>query len=300
MATTPDELYVKKFNALLVLLAQQLRTRLRGTTMETKGEGENMSPVDQLGKTRPKQRQARFENKVYTDRDHFRRWVAPISWYDAELVDKFDKIRSAVELNSGYMKGQMAGLAVEIDQAILDATFASASTGKLGTDSTAFPGGDFTIAAGGTDLTVAKLLQAQQVLYQNEVDLDDPEEMITCVISPHQHTTLINSQEINNADFGNTVFDKAGRLTFWFGIHFRISNNLGVTSGTSTPGDAATREVPFYAKSGMNLSMWDDIRGTIQKQVVKVDDPWEIATYATFGATRLEETKVVKIVCDET
>jgi len=306
MPNQDAELYVSKFNTNLTLLAQQSRNRFAGWTDVGSHNGKQASPVDQVAATNVQQRTARAQPKVLTDIDNERRWVQPSSFSTHTVVDNFDKIRLNVSLDSKFLKSQMNAMQRKKEDLMIDAFFATATVGEEGGSTVTFANdGGTTVAVGTTDLTVAKLLEAQQNLYQGEVDLDDPEEAIICAITPHQHTTLLNEQEINNADFvrGKTVFDKAGRLTQWFGINFIITNRLLDTNGnraTDNAGASAVREIPMWAKSGMHSGIWDDVRGKIVQRLDLDDDPNEMSVYGTFGATRLEGVKTVKIICKET
>ncbi len=306
MPNQDAELYVSEFNSNVQLLSQQSKNRFDGWTMVGSHNGKQASPVDQVAATDVQQRTARAQPKVLTDINNERRWVLPTSFDTHTVFDNFDRIRMNVNLDSPFLRSQMNAMNRKKEDIMIAAFFATATVGEEGGSTVTFANdGGTDIAVGSTDLTVAKLLAAQQVLYEGEVDLDDPEEAIICAITPHQHTTLINETEINNADFvrGKTVFDKDGRLMHWFGINFIITNRLLDTNGnraTDNAGASAVREIPMWAKSGMHSGIWDDVRGKIVQRPDLVDDPNEMSVYGTFGATRLEGVKVVKIICDET
>ncbi len=306
MSNQDAELYVSKFNTNVQLLAQQSKDRFANWVQTGSHSGKQASPVDQVAATTVQQRTSRAQPKVLTDIENERRWVQPKSFHVHDVFDDFDRIRMNVNLDSSFLKSQMNAMRREKEDQTIAAFFSTSVVGEEAGSTVTFANdGGTDIAVGTTDLTVAKLLDALQVLYEGEVDLDDPEEAIICAITPHQHTTLINEEEINNADFvrGKTIFDKAGRLSHWFGINFVITNRLLDTNGnraTDNPGASAVREIPMWAKSGMHMGIWDDVRGVIVQRHDLVDDPNEMSVYATFGATRLEGVKVVKIICKET
>ncbi len=308
MPNNVADLYVSKFNVNLVLLAQQMISRFRQWVETGTHHGKQASPVDQIGETVVQKRTSRFAPKDNTDIEHFRRWVEPDSFHTHTLFDNFDKIRMNVNPSSKYLKAQMKAMNRQMDDNMIASHFGDAKTGEEGGTTTTFTAeGAGTIAAGAADLTVAKLLAARKLLFENEVDIDDPESAIVCGITPKQEETLINQTEINNADFGNTVFGINGTggktLKSWFGINFVITNRLLDGAGiraTENPGASATREIPFYAMSGMHLGLWEDLKGVIVQRHDLVHDPIEMSVYATFGATRLEGVKMVKIICDET
>ena len=299
-----DQLYTLEFNNNLQLLSQQEGSRLKNSVMTGSHKGEQARPVDELQSTTVSQRITRFEDKVNTDIVNDRRWVLPTSYATHSMVDDFDRIRMMVQLDSGYLKNQKAAMNRQKDDEIIGAFFTASQTGKQGGTSTSFPAANI-VAVGSTDLTVAKLLSARQLLFEGEVDIDTDEE-IFCAITPHQENTLINEAEINNASFREREklpFNRQNGMhgTTWFGITFIMTNRLLDTAGTlAAAGTSATRNIPFWAKSGMHLGLWNDLEGRVVQRFGKVKDPFEMSVYATFGATRLEEAKVIKIICDET
>ena len=307
MPNQDAELYVSKFNTNLTLLAQQSKDRFAPWVDTGSHNGKQASPVDQVAATEVQQRTARAQPKVLTDIANERRWVQPVSFSTHTVVDNFDKIRMNVNLDSKFLRSQMNAMNREKEDAMVAAFFATSIVGEEGGSTVTFANdGGGTVAVGTTDLTVAKLLAARQLLLQGEVDMDDPEEAIVCAITPHQEATLLGEDQINNADYVHqkTHFDKDdGRLRQWFGIHFIITNRLLDTNGlraTGNPGASAVREIPMWAKSGMHSGIWDAPRGKIVQRLDLDDDPNEMSVYGTFGATRLEGVKVVKIICKET
>jgi hypothetical protein len=306
MANEDAELYISEFNTNVKLLAMQSKDRFAPWVMTGSHKGKQASPVDQIAATDVQQRTARAQPKILTDIANERRWVQPKSFHVHTVFDDFDKIRMQVDLNSPFLKTQMNAMNRKKEDAMIDAFFATSVVGEEGDSTISFSSdGGSTVTVGTTDLTFEKLVAAQKLLYEAEVDLDDPEEAIICAITPHQHETLLSQEEITNADFvrGKTLFDKEGRLTLWFGIHFIMTNRLLDTAGvraTVNPGAATVREIPMWAKSGMHSGIWDDVRGVIVNRKDLVGDPPEMSVYATFGATRLQGAKVVKIICKET
>lgn len=308
MPNQDAELYISEFNQNLVLLSQQSKDRFAPWVETGSHKGKQASPVDQVGTATVSKQIARAQPKTYSDIPNERRWVQPITYHDHVIVDNFDKIRMNVSLDSKFLKSQMNAMNRQKERDMIDAFFATSIVGEEGGSTVSFSNdGGNEVAVGTTDLTFEKLIAAQQLLYEGEVDLDDPEEAIICAITPHQHSTLIAESEINNADFvrHKTLFDKEGRLTNWFGIHFVMTNQLLDTDGNratpgGNPGASAVRECPMWAKSGMHSGIWDAPHGTIIQQTNLVGDPNEMSVYGTFGATRLEGVKVVKIICKET
>ena len=76
----------------------------------------------------------------------------------------------------------------------------TAYTGASGATSTTLPAGQ-QIAAGGANLTIAKLIEAKKILDLNSVDPSIPRHI---VVSPDQIESLLGTTQITWADF-NTV-----------------------------------------------------------------------------------------------
>ena len=87
----------------------------------------------------------------------------------ADLIDDQDKIRMLSDPTSVYAKAAAAGIGRAMDDTIIAAFNASASTGKAGTTSTALPAGNI-IAHGSAGLTVAKLISAKKLLDAGSVE----------------------------------------------------------------------------------------------------------------------------------
>lgn len=302
MANEAATYYVREYNDNLQLLTQQMIVNLRVAVEEDTHQGEQASPVDQVGVTTVSKRTSQFQAKVNTDIPADRRWVLPNSYHTHSLVDKFDLLRSRVQPNSRYMQAEIAAMSRQYDDDIIAAAGGSSQTGVQGATATALPSGQKVTTAG--NATVAKLLAGREILLDNDLAIENEE--LYHIISPDQEIVYLNSTEINNADLvtaDKTVFSKSSGLhgKSWFGITFLISTRLlGVTTGINdAPSASEDRQTFLWAKSGMHLGLWDDIRGTINQRLDLVDDPWEMSVYATLGATRIEEKKVVQINCDE-
>ena len=55
--------------------------------------------------------------------------------------------------------------------------------------------------------------------------------------------------------------------------------------------------IPVYVKSGMHFGMWNDIKTDISQRNDLQNIPWQVYVTLTGGATRIEEKKVVQIIC---
>jgi hypothetical protein len=293
-------LYSQQYSSNVALLLQQKESKFAASVMVGSHTGEQASPVDQVGKVEMNPVNSRFQPKQRTDANVDRRWVTPESWDLQQLVDTFDKLKMVSDVNSAYVQNTVAAMNRRKDRTIISAFFGTSLTGKTGTTNTTFPTSTDTnvvgVSYGATtsNLSVAKLKKGIELLLSNDVDLD--EEEVFCGLGPKQNTALLNDIEVIDGNFKGANIDSKGRLMSWNGIQFRHSNLFA--NGTD---DAAgtSRAIPLWCKSGMHLGVWqDDVRRIRQAEELK-GNPWEIYAYQSFGATRIEEGKVIRIWCRE-
>ena len=80
------------------------------------------------------------------------------------------------------------------------------------------------------------------------------------------------------------------------GFHFLVTNRLKGGSkynGSFIP-DADTETAMFYTDKGMGLGIWNDINARISERDDK-SYATQVYAKATFGATRLQEEKIVTV-----
>ena len=76
------------------------------------------------------------------------------------------------------------------------------------------------------------------------------------------------------------------------GANFNTAINPSVTGYTT----GSAWLIPFWAKSGMALGMWNDIKVSVDRLPQKRNST-QIYVTGTFGATRLEEKRCGLIAC---
>jgi hypothetical protein len=298
--------YVQQYSTNLQLLLQQKGSKLRDAVMVGTGYvGKAAAPVDQVGAITAQRVTGRFEPISRTDAPTDRRWVYPNDYDLAQQIDNFDKLRLLTDPQSTYVTNSVYAMGRAMDDEIITAYFGDAKTGENGGTTTTFGstltsagGQNVSVGVGGaaSGLNVAKLREGKKRLMANEVDLDsDP---LMCPTTAIQHDNLLNEVQVVSGDFGwkDTPVLKEGKLDRFLGINFMHCERL--TTGTD---DAAgtSRAIPLYAKSGMHLAVWGDIQNSITQREDLRSRPFQVYSIGTFGATRLEEKKVVRIWCRE-
>jgi hypothetical protein len=268
-------------------LLQQRGSKFRSTVMEDSYNGKSGAAVNQIGAVNAQLKTTRHSDTPLIETPHDKRWVYPSDYEWADLIDDQDKLRIIADPTSPYAINGAMALGRAMDDVIIAAATGTAKTGEDGTVSTAFPAGQTAgTTAGG--LTIAKLREAMQLLIAAEVDVDNEE--LYCAIGAQQHDDLLGQTQAISLDFTTKPVLVDGRIRSFMGFNFLDSQRLAL-SGTD-------RTAVCWAKSGLHLGLWNDINARITE---RDDKSYSTQVYlkATFGATRVEEKKVVAITCSE-
>ena len=287
--------YVQQYSSNIQLKLQQMGSRLRGAVMIGSHVGKQASPVDQFGAISANKVVGRFNPMGRVDAPADRRWVFPVDYDLPQLLDSFDKLRLLTDPESAYVTNAVNALGRAQDEEILTAIFGTNKTGESGTTDTTFPSANVvgvnTGSAGATNLTVAKLKEAVRLLMSFNNDLQ--REQVYAAINATNHDSLLDEVQVISSDFnGGEAVLKEGRLMRFMGINFihteLLSTGTDDQSGTST-------QIPVWVKSGMHLGIWDDINTDISQRKDLQGLPFQAYAKGTFGATRLEENKIIKV-----
>lgn len=309
MADNIPSWYVQQFSTNIQLLLQQHGSRLRSAVMSGTHVGSQASPVDQINAITANKVVARFASMPRTDALLARRWAFPVDYDVAQLIDSFDKLRLITDPTGHYVENAMYALGRAQDAEIINNFFGAAKTGvdagsTTNFGSTVYSGtgssagasvvGVQTGGSASSSLNVAKLRAAKMILMQNEVDIGrDP---IYCAITAKQHDALLQEVQVIDRDFnGDMPVLQEGRIARFLGIDF-IHTEL-LQTGTDDQSGAGSTQVPIWAKSGMYLGLWNDLQTVVSQRNDLQGLPWQAYCKGSFGATRLDENRVVKVWC---
>lgn len=278
--------FVNQFSSNIQMLSQQMGSLLRNAVDVETVNGEKAF-FDQVGSAAAVLRTTRHADTPLIDTPHSRRMVTMSDYEYADLIDDQDKVRLLVDPTSTYARAAAAAMGRAMDDVIIAAAFGTSLTGKDGTTSTPFDSNN-SIAVGSTGLTLAKLLEAKEILDSNDVDPSIPR-YIAC--SPKQISNLLDDSEVTSADFNTVRALVKGELDTYVGFKFITTNRLPVNGS----GD---RRVFAWAMDGIKLAVGKEPTARIDE---RADKSYATQVYycMSVGATRMEEAKVVEILCDE-
>lgn len=301
--------------------AQQRNSALENSVLRDSSDGERKRHT-LFGKVTPVQITGRNINTPLISTPLDDRWSVTEQWVAADLVDKFDVLRSILtDINSAYIRAIANGMNRTKDQLILRAASGSAVTGQTGTGTGALPstqkiastgsntGSTTTLPAhafdegkgsGAVGYTLYKALAAKTILEQQYGQ--DAIGRLHCAITAYEKNTLVATSRAASTLFnpGEAVQFMNGTLPTYFGVNYHLVADDMILTGTSVPGDGGTdRLIYMWYEDGISLDINQDVEVRIDQRVDK-NMAWQ--PYAAFmmGAVRLDDKAVVQINCDPT
>ena len=282
--------FVEQYSSNVAMLSQQMGSKLRSSVDVEKVTGKNAF-FDQVGATAAQLRTSRHGDTPQIDTPHSRRRLSLADYEWADLVDDVDKVRMLVDPTSSYAKAAAAAMSRAMDDVIITAFNASASTGVAGGSSTALPSGQKTATSDQSDgLTIAKLLAAKKILDNNDVD---PSLRRYLVCGPQQISDLLGTTQVTSSDYNSVRALATGAVNTFLGFEFIMSTRLN-KDATYT----SDRLVFAYTEDAVKLGIGKDISAKISE---RADKSYSTQVYYSMalGAVRMEEEKVVQIPCHE-
>jgi len=285
MSTQITTAFVNQFSANVQMLSQQMGSLLRNA-VDTESVNGEKAFFDQVGQAAAVLRTSRHQDTPLVETPHTRRMVTMSDYEYADLIDDSDKVRLLVDPTSTYSRAAAAAMGRAMDDVIITAALGSSQTGKDGSTTTALPAGQ-KIAHGSAGLTIAKLVSAKELLDSASVDPSIPRHII---VSPKQISDLLNNTTVTSADFNTVKALAQGEINSFVGFNFIVSNRL--------TDDGTSRQVIAFAQDGLKLAVGKEPAARIDE---RADKSYSTQVYycQTIGSTRMEESKVVEIACNE-
>lgn len=282
MSTQITTAFVEQYSSNIQMLSQQKGSLLRDKVRLESVVGKNAF-FDQVGSVTATVRSSRHSDTPQADTPHSRRRVSLVDYEFADLVDDLDKVRMLVDPTSSYALAAAYAMGRAMDDAIISAATGSADTGVAGGTSVALPAGQIIAEAGTGRMTIAKLRQAKEILDLADVDPSLPRHII---VGPKQISDLLGTTEVTSSDYNVVKALASGDVNSFLGFNFVVSNRLAAAS--------SIRDCIAFVSDGIALAVGKDVTARIDE---RADKGYATQVYysAAFGATRMEEDKVVKI-----
>jgi len=308
MSFTVTDAFVQQFSGNVAYLAQQVESRFRGKVLEDMITGES-AYMEQVAPSAAQKITSRHSDSPIMNTQHLRRRLAPYDYGWGDLVDNLDKVKLLIDPTSTYARTGAMAMNRGQDDEIITAFFGTAYTGHSGGTVLTWPNGNSesvptqpggTVVAvndwaygngsGNSGLTISKLVSASVAL--DAAEGDEGEDRY-CAIKAIQKGNLLATTEATLKEFGVAKDDLAplrdGKIAFILGFQLIHSERLQANASSQW-------RIPAWRKSAMGLGVNKDIAA---QMAPRPDKRFSMYVYLdmSIGATRLEESKLVEIVC---
>lgn len=313
MSSQVTESFVQQFSANVFHLSQQKGSRLRPFVRSESQRGSDAF-YDRIGAVTAVLKAGRHSDTPQLDTPHSRRKVSLADYEWADLIDDQDKIRMLIDPESAYAQAAMWAMGRAMDDVLIKAALGTAYSGVAGATAVPMPASQFIGAVASnavSNLNVATLIKVKSLFGQNDVDESIP---LHIAVSQKQIDALLGETQVTSADYNTIKALVKGEVDTFMGFKFHrlqriqtagadgfvatINTSTGAVT-LSTGNGNNTRRCFAWAEDGLLLSVGEDITGKISE---RDDKSYATQVYArmSIGSTRMEEAKVVGILCTET
>lgn len=309
MSTEITTAFVKQYSSNVYVLAQQKGSVLEGAIRKESIRGDEAF-FERIGSATAVVKSSRHSDTPQIDSDHSRRRVTMNDYHWGDLIDDQDKIRMLISPESPYAQSAAWALGRVKDDVILDNGSGTAYSGVDGGTSTSLGNTQklASVSAGaGASLNVQALRRAKKKFDQNNVHKSI---MRNIAHNAHQLENLLGETEVTSADYNTVRALVRGELDTFLGFKFYHTEQTNTQSGAlsfnqtsgavgSGSGNADTYDkVLAWAQDGIILGVGMEVKGRISE---RADKSYATQVYASLslGAVRMEEEKVVEILCVE-
>ena len=285
MSTEITTAFVEQYKSNVFHLAQQKGSRLRNA-VKTENVTGKAHFFERIGSTAAEKRTSRHSDTPRMDTPHSRRKVTMDDYDWADLIDNEDKVRMLISPSSEYAMAGAWAMGRAMDDAVIAAASGTAYSGASGGTSVALASGQ-KIVHGSAGLTLAKLLEAKEILDSSDVDPDEPRFMI---VTAKQLQNVLGVEQITSADYSSVKALVQGEIDTFLGFNFIRTERL-VTDGSN-------RLALAFTQNALGLALGQDITTKISERADK-NYATQVFLSMSIGATRVEDEKVVEIACVE-
>jgi len=286
--------FVQQFSNNLIHLAQARGSKLMRAVKVERVKGK-YHHFDRLGATVAQKKVSRHGDTPLIDTPHSRRRVSMDDYEWADLVDTNDKIRALIDPTSDYAVAGGWAMGRAIDDEIISMALGTATSvdSSDSTSSVAFDTGmivDEDFGTADSNITAAKVMEARRLLRAKDIDMN--EEMFL-VMNSSAISALMQDDNVKNFDINVEKPMARGEFSQWAGFNIiHTERLLGTADGT----DADPVICFAFTRSAIGLALGQDIQVRMSERADKSYSTQVFAS-ATFGATRVEEEKIVQIQC---
>tara|TARA_R110000868_G_scaffold148301_2_gene370091 strand:+ start:7916 stop:8842 length:927 start_codon:yes stop_codon:yes gene_type:complete len=297
---------VEQYSANVEHLGQQMESRFAGKVREESQKGKTRF-FEQLGATKAVKRTSRHADTPRVDSLHRRRAVYLQDYDWSDLVDSLDEVKLLIDPKSSYAQSAAMAMNRAKDEEVIAAATGTAYADVDGSDAVvavALPASSkiavdyvLTGSAANSGLTLAKLIKAKSNLTKSEVPKGT---RLFIAVTQQQIDDLLNNvSQVSSSDYASVKALVNGDVNYFAGLEFiRLGsdsdNSAALTLNTSTD----VRTCFAFAQTGLLASTGQAATGDISKRADK-NNAVQVYYNQSCGATRMQESFVQEILCDE-
>ena len=305
--------HVKQYSANVFHLSQQKGSRLRGLVRQESLKGKS-GFYDRIGSVAAVKKTNRHGDTPQIDTPHSRRRVTMVDYEYADLIDDQDKIRTIFDPANPYAQAAVWAMGRAMDDEIISGALGAAFGGEEGTVSVPLPDTQKVACHDGSTTTGVNFNIRTWRRIKEKFDANDIDESIrrNIAITSSQLQALLSETEITSSDFNTVKALVQGEVNSFLGFNVIRTERLGrsasnitynvtngvVGSGTGTVTAANSRRCIAWAEDGILMAIGMDVKARMSE---RDDKSYSTQVYASLslGATRMEEVKVVEVICSE-
>lgn len=302
--------FTTQFDTNWRMLVGQRESRIRNMVMlETgcSGEAKTFNQVGDINSINTTG--TRYQQIPLRDLPTAKRWIRPNMFSTPTSEDKWDEkgLLPTIAPRGKHTMAHARAYGRDLDDVIIDAIGGTAYTGATGVTATVLPSTqkiakDYVHTGSATDsnLTVHKIVGSLKVLADNDAidddELDSEQELfglMTPTMEAYLRSLVTSGSNVGlfSKDYAPPVLDERGRIKRFLGINWKVSTRPGLKDA-----DTTIQYAYVWTKSGVQVGIWEDMSTTIDR-LPQVNNAVLFLSQYSFGATRLEEKKVVQIAC---
>jgi hypothetical protein len=307
MSSQVTTAFVQQYGANVFHLSQQQGSMLRAGARVERQKGKTAF-YDRIGLVAAQLRTSRHGDTPQLDTPHSRRMVTLSDYEWADMIDSQDKVRMLIDPASDYAKAAANAFGRSMDNVMIAAALGTAYTGETGTGTQALQDTQKVAAhTSGTaaNLNVFALRKAKLILDRNNVSKGLKR---YCAINASGLESLLNETAVTSSDYNTVKALVQGEINTFLGFEFILTNELitqpnaftfNTTTGLYQNGGTSTttgKSMIAWAEGGILLSVGEEVVSRIGE---RADKGYSTQVYSkmSIGATRLEDEKVVEIIC---
>ena len=301
---------VQQYTANVYALAQQKGARIAPSvrTEVFKGKAEFF---DRMGLATAVPKTQRNSPTPNLDLSLSRRMVTTTMYEWATLVDRKDKLQNIHDPENQFSVAARWALGRSMDDVLITAALGSASYGESGSSSQTLGTGQGVMAvagSAGSRMNVTALLKTKLLFDENEVE--GPRYFV------HSGTMLeamLEQTQVTSADYNSVRALVRGEIDTYLGFKFIHSERMPLVSATGNSAFTFDPTSGLYKSGGTSLAGTEVsgiafvgdglLLGKNEEAIGRIDEradySYSMQVYASmdFGAVRMEETKVVQVMC---